>query len=369
MTPPFRHQGAPNPEHVDDMDGQNNLNAVEHHHPHGDYDWMGILDSLETGHHHGGYSFDDLNALHGAERGEQHDLDALTVSAESQTEDVKIAASEKCGKTGQSGGSKSESSDNHGPEKGAIKSQEQGVASSRAADARPKSTTGCAVASFAVKSHFPSYPAGEDDQRASSSASSSQAVAVASKPMDGNPNEENDDEEAKKSSRVERKRCREKQRRLDTNSQFAALADIVREIETRDFAEEAAGLGWNAPASSDAGVAAAATSAACQSTSNSVEEADSSKKFKTDYSSNASSKSGSSNRVDLIARTCTVITQLRQIRRNRREELRDAKRQNFEMRKEIEELRRVVAHHKALGMGPTKPQEKVSPVQTLLIEE
>lgn len=47
------------------------------------------------------------------------------------------------------------------------------------------------------------------------------------------------------------------------------------------------------------------------------------------------------------------------IRRRRNEELRDAKRQNCEMKKECEELRRIVAHHKAVGMHGQKTQEKV----------
>ena len=54
-----------------------------------------------------------------------------------------------------------------------------------------------------------------------------------------NNKEEEEDTDAKlKQSRIERKRSREKQRRLDTNSQFNALADIVREIETIDLVDE-----------------------------------------------------------------------------------------------------------------------------------
>jgi hypothetical protein len=43
----------------------------------------------------------------------------------------------------------------------------------------------------------------------------------------------------RKQSRVERKRTREKKRRFDTNSQFTALAELVKEIEATDLAEEA----------------------------------------------------------------------------------------------------------------------------------
>ena len=54
-----------------------------------------------------------------------------------------------------------------------------------------------------------------------------------------NNKEDEEDTDAKlKQSRIERKRSREKQRRLDTNSQFNALADIVREIETIDLVDE-----------------------------------------------------------------------------------------------------------------------------------
>ena len=68
-----------------------------------------------------------------------------------------------------------------------------------------------------------------------------------------------------------------------------------------------------------------------------------------------------SNRVDLIARTIALLTQFRIIRRRGNEELRDARRQNCELRKESEELRRMVAHYKAMGMtaGQAAPQEKV----------
>ena len=185
---------------------------------------------------------------------------------------------------------------------------------------------------------------------------------------------EEDEEEAKKKSLNERKRCREKQRRLDTNSQFTALAAILREIETDDFVEEVQDnlnkwdefSGTNAQGKMDA----SSTSGSLSTESSAMENA--SKKLKSDTSSQSSFRGAAasnatgapgtfnpSNRVDLIARTIAMLTQFRVIRKSRREELRDVRRQNAEIRKEVEELRRLVAHYKTLGMGQAKPQDKV----------
>lgn len=154
--------------------------------------------------------------------------------------------------------------------------------------------------------------------------------------------------------RVERKRNREKQRRLDTNSQFTTLAVIVREIETTDFVEEAQ------------------LNNLYELTQPKTGEEDNlddgNKKLKSDtttYPEGSAIQSAiaaagtysASNRVELIARTSMMLSQFRAIRKKRNEELRDARRQNCELRKEIEELRRMVAHYKTVGMQ--KPQDKV----------
>lgn len=80
-----------------------------------------------------------------------------------------------------------------------------------------------------------------------------------------------------------------------------------------------------------------------------------------------------SNRVDLIARTIAQLTQFRIIRRRRNEEVRDSRRVNCELRKECEELRRMVAHYKAVGMsgggGMQKPQEKVMMMVPMMVPQ
>jgi hypothetical protein len=174
-----------------------------------------------------------------------------------------------------------------------------------------------------------------------------------------------DEDEAKRCDRVERKRNREKQRRLDTNSQFNTLAAIVREIETTDFMEESQfnSLFEVPPEKLKPG----------EATADAASEGDEgNKRLKSDSSSNPLFPGGSiqsaisaagtytaSNRVELIARTSLMLNQFRTIRKHKNEELRDAKRQNCEMRKEIEDLRRIVAHYKTMGIGQQKPQEKV----------
>jgi hypothetical protein len=156
---------------------------------------------------------------------------------------------------------------------------------------------------------------------------------------------------AKKSDRVERKRNREKQRRLDTNSQFTALAAIVREIETTDFADEAQ---FNS------------LYELAQQKEGGLADTDGNKRLKSDFpgesiqnSISAAGTYSASNRVELIARTTLMLSQFRAIRKKRNEELRDARSQNCEMRKEVEDLRRMVAHYKTMGLGQQKPQDKV----------
>lgn len=180
---------------------------------------------------------------------------------------------------------------------------------------------------------------------------------------DGKKSHKDTDDEMcmKKSDRIERKRNREKQRRLDTNTQFTSLAAIVREIETTDFVEEAQFHSLY-ELTQQKGEGEAST------------DTDSNKRLKSDadFSGGESIQSAiatagtysASNRVELIARTTLMLSQFRTIRKKRNEELRDARRQNCEMKKEIEELRRMVAHYKTMGMGVQKPQDKVSAIKS-----
>ena len=192
---------------------------------------------------------------------------------------------------------------------------------------------------------------------------SAEKMSVAAEAAMNTPESQDDKKPAAKTTaatacrnndRVERKRNREKQRRLDTNEQFTALASIVREIETNDFMEEAQ---FHSLYELTQGGSEGET----------VLLTDGNKKLKTETSlgksiQDAISASGTysaSNRVELIARTSLMLSQFRAIRKKRNEELRDARRQNCEMKKEIEDLRRMVAHYKTMGMGVQKPQDKV----------
>lgn len=342
------------------MEENDHAGTTENHFSHADYDWMGILDSCIGPDHHVGqrsYSF-DFSAVHGS--GRSHvDLQALANDAEHEVGDGKVSASEvktdpfRATNEGDKSRDTSTHADSQTPEVQAV---------TKAAESEDHTGVAQAQAQAPQNYYAPAPSPATSTHVAKPLADVSMEQSKSAKPPP-------DDEEAKKNSRVERKRHREKQRRLDTNSQFAALSEIIREIETEDFVEEASGLVSTATGTQSAGgtpAAAAVAATAGQADSNPDDPQITSKKFKTDFSSTSTSKTVSSNRVDLIARTCSVITQLRQIRRSRREELRDARRQNFEMRKEIEELRRAVAHYKAVGMGPAKPQEKVSTIRTIL---
>ena len=120
-----------------------------------------------------------------------------------------------------------------------------------------------------------------------------------------------------------RKRSREKQRRVDTNAQFAALADLVREIETTDLAEEARARALEEAGDRCGGGDSALLSALKPRTSIPA--------------------FNPSNRVDLISRTIAQLTQFRHIRRRRDQEVRDTKRQCCELRKQCEQLQRTVS--------------------------
>lgn len=153
--------------------------------------------------------------------------------------------------------------------------------------------------------------------------------------------------EDKVRDRMDRKRLREKKRRTDTNSQFAALADLVREIEVTDLVEEAQAnaraerrrAGDNGHLHGDPLPAAAFPAF------------------------------NPSNRVDLISRTIAQLTQFRIIRRRRTAEVREVERQNCELQKECEDLRRTVAHYKAVGMAGPNPQEKVMMMVPMMVPQ
>jgi len=352
------------------MEGNEHPSTAENHFSHADYDWMGILDSCVGPDHHVGhrsYSF-DFSAVHGS--GRSHvDLQALANDAEHEVGDGKVSASEvktdpfRATNEGDKSRDTSMPADSETPEVQAVTKEEKHQTNSLAAESEDH--TGVAQVQ-APQNYYAPAPS------PATSTHAAKPLADVSMEKSKSAKRPPDDEEAKKNSRVERKRHREKQRRLDTNSQFAALSEIIREIETEDFVEEASGLVSTATGTQSSGgtpAAAAVAAAAGQPDSNPDDMQNTSKKFKTDFSTTSTSKTVSSNRVDLIARTCSVITQLRQIRRSRREELRDARRQNFEMRKEIEELRRAVAHYKAVGMGPAKPQEKVMMMVPMMVPQ
>jgi hypothetical protein len=65
----------------------------------------------------------------------------------------------------------------------------------------------------------------------------------------------------------------------------------------------------------------------------------------------AAATTASNNRIDLFARTIVQLKKLRQLRRVRIDELRAVRSQHCELRKECEELRKTVAHYKAVGCG------------------
>jgi len=215
----------------------------------------------------------------------------------------------------------------------------------------------------------------------------------------------------------ERKRHREKQRRLDTNEQFNALADIVKDIDNFDFNNEALFClelygPNNGPGEVNCrvgGMNGGGKSDVWEGMNHQQQQAgptldndphSSSKKLKSDFNinnnmtslpplpnpsslGNRNGGSGSktlpqsttttlptttshpiisgtstSNRIDLIARTISQLSTFRNIRNTRNNELRLEKRKVCELKKENEELRRMVAHYKTVGMGK-RLQEKV----------
>ena len=200
----------------------------------------------------------------------------------------------------------------------------------------------------------------------------------------------------RKQSRVERKRSREKKRRFDTNFQFMALAELVKEIEATDLAEEALfdfnkqfynhdgkeeeeedneqpkqqrrheeynddddeeGKSSNknakihhSNASPPGGERQSKTIKSRDTNENNNNIIIKKTKSPTTLLASTSSLSTAmSNRIDLIARTIVQLNQFRMLRRRRNSELRECQRKNCELRKECEGLHRLVAQYKAMG--------------------
>jgi len=303
------------------------------HYSNADYDWMGVLDGC-FGHagegevHHGHYHADDYDRVAAAESNGDEGL---------------------CNPSG--GGEDAANQGGHGPV--------------------PLSTPsvneiggGDQVNSLMASKQAPADYVPDGCKKPPSSRASSMS-----------PRDNDDEEEAKKSDRVERKRNREKQRRLDTNSQFNTLAALVREIETTDFMEEA-------QCNSLFEISQEKTKSDEGSTDAATEGDSANKRLKSDNAPESIFPGGSiqsaisaagtysaSNRVELIARTSLMLSQFRALRKRRNEELRDVRRQNCEMRKEIEDLRRMVAHYKTLGMGQQKPQDKVMMMVPMMVPQ
>ncbi|KAL3763519.1 hypothetical protein ACHAWU_009203, partial [Discostella pseudostelligera] len=98
-------------------------------------------------------------------------------------------------------------------------------------------------------------------------------------------------------------------------------------------------------------------------------------KSSTLLSSTSSSSSATSNRIDLIARTIVQLNHFRMLRRRRNNELRECQRKNCELRKECEGLHRLVAQYKAMGKmeggGYNRPQlqEKVMMMVPMMVPQ
>jgi hypothetical protein len=107
-------------------------------------------------------------------------------------------------------------------------------------------------------------------------------------------------------ARSERKRSREKQRRLDVNSQFQVLTNLLRQIETEDLGTLV--TGDVATSNVTAGVVHSSTSA------------------------------NSTNRVDLIASTVSVLQRLHELNVTRKREISDLKEKLDATKKAVEQV-------------------------------
>jgi len=114
---------------------------------------------------------------------------------------------------------------------------------------------------------------------------------------DNNANEENPSAEIA-NLRADRKRAREKQRRSDASSQFKSLTEILQRVEEQALESEVV---------SDAG----------------EEEEPAKKKRKRRPRKRGNDESASKNRVDLIARTVTVMNELYEANKTLRQRVQD----------------------------------------------
>lgn len=352
----------------------NDANFSLEHYNAENYDWMGVLESLESEqHHHEGEN--------GVVSGESSFEAFGAATASGDTENGANNATHQMEEVVMDGGSQKVAADDSAGHCASVGNNDHKIGTNTKQAVSPvlgnQSTENVfeTASELAVTNYLPSASNSESNNEPPASltgkSTTESSIAGDTRPvlnrLPSSVQSQSSKEEDDKSSRVERKRNREKQRRLDTNSQFTALAAIVREIETTDFVEEAQYNMSNK---------AAAKSNALKPNEDS-EKAN--KKLKSDdsFADPLSSSTGtpfstsgafnSSNRVDLIARTSAILTQLRIIRQKRTEEVRQCRRQNCEMRKEMEEMRRMIAHYKTMGMGMQKPHDKVSDVRYIVI--
>eukprot|EP00978_Attheya_sp_CCMP212_P000659 scaffold1312_cov54-Attheya_sp.AAC.3 len=135
-------------------------------------------------------------------------------------------------------------------------------------------------------------------------------------------------------ARSERKRSREKQRRLDVNSQFKVLTNLLRQIETED-------LGTLVTA--DAATSTATAGILHNSTSN---------------------MTNATNRVDLIARTVSVLERLHELNVTRKREISDLKEKLDATKKTVEQ---VMLQHKEAALFQPPKQDKVMMMVPMMV--
>lgn len=147
--------------------------------------------------------------------------------------------------------------------------------------------TAAAAAAAAVSNNNDVPPA----QTTSESTGSDVAVASSAHSLTGSDNLDNTDlsEDVKTQIRSERKRTREKQRRSDVNAQFAALTELLKRVEGYDLDSDV-----------------------------SDDEDDSCKKKPKLSTSVTVVNATPSNRVDLIARTISIMDRLHKVNRSLR---------------------------------------------------
>ncbi|KAL3768322.1 hypothetical protein ACHAWU_006704 [Discostella pseudostelligera] len=371
---------------------------------HEDYDWMGVLDTLDDHfdlvHHQYHHHDNGDNAAAGAGAGAEYAA-ALPTAASVDSANVVVVGA----------GVQHQNIQNHGHE------YWQSTSSTGVGSGGGNNDNSAAALMLAAAAAARECSAGVG----SISMSVQEAVAAAA----------DAEVDHRKQSRVERKRTREKKRRFDTNSQFTALAELVKEIEATDLAEEAL-FDFNkrhdnhgqegeeeqqhqhqnlvdervGPNNSNDGRDASVTVSSVASGEKH------SKKFKSEdldnnnsSSSNnnnnnnnnnncpsstsllpmpngaksstllSSTSSATSNRIDLIARTIVQLNHFRMLRRRRNNELRECQRKNCELRKECEGLHRLVAQYKAMGKmeggGYNRPQlqEKVMMMVPMMVPQ